>query len=193
MMDREKIKEELNNIKNYPVSFGISVIISSLILWGIIDKLYSNQLENRDSTIKLMERTINDYKDKKFFIGETYYSKMTNQELKTKVLKKVSDLKDLHFKYADISRLEFENRIDNPPENAYKYDLNSPSRRFVKEYEIDHKMETVLLRETMLLRIPEDSGSFLPPTAYNYPTNGNLLVQIIDDFERISKLCFGDN
>lgn len=179
------LKQEWENISNAPFLYITSIIVIIALVWVIVNYLYKIKLSNKESIIENLEKQILIYKDKKYIIGETNYSKLTNIELIKKCKDNLQELKDVYLKY----RIEYDkttstlNRISN---DDYFQKSMSLSNELMVSYDLNLKVNTILLREQLLMRLPKDMISEKDKYGiYEHPTNPLGFKDLLSDFEML--------
>jgi hypothetical protein len=179
------LKQEWENISNAPFLYIGSILLIIAILWIIVNYLYKIKLSNKKSIIENLEKQILIYKDKNYIIGETNYSKLTNIELIDLCKDNLQKLKGIYFKY----RIESDRVISNFQKFDYKESdekFSSTSSKLMITYDLDFKVNTILLREQLLMRLPKDviseKGKFV---RYDIPNNPIGFSYLLSDFEML--------
>ena len=57
--------------------------------------------------------------------------------------------------------------------------------QMIRDYEINHKVEVILLREQILLRLPKEEAKKSDFHYYEHPTNPIGYKMMLDDFSRL--------
>ncbi|MCB0821363.1 MAG: hypothetical protein KDC09_01605 [Bacteroidales bacterium] len=188
-MDRNKIKEEMGNFRKAPISITISVIILSFLVYLFLDKVvYKKQLENKDSQIELLERQLDIYKDKKYIVGETTFSRLSNTELKKTAKKKYDKLLETYLKYKSYDTIRL-NRISSSRDWDKMMEIQETQSNFgymmVNNYMNLHMVEIILIREQILLRLPKEEAKKSDLFVYQHPTNPLGYKDLLDDFNSL--------
>ncbi|GCC53497.1 hypothetical protein SanaruYs_37420 [Chryseotalea sanaruensis] len=75
------IEQQWESFINAPFIYITSLISVATIIWIFINYLYKTRLESKSAIIEALEKQLSIYKDKKYIIGETTYSKLSDTQL----------------------------------------------------------------------------------------------------------------
>lgn len=185
-MNRQKITEEWENFKKAPVAIIVSALIISALIWIFLDQfVYKVRLENYRSRIQLLKEQVAIYKDKKYIIGETEFSKLSNKELKEYAANKLKALTQYYQNYKMMDTLT--RKYNLPWEEMMRISEKQSlvGTQMLLDYEVNHKTEVILLREQLLMRLPKEHIKTSRIDNYNHPTNPIGYKMMLDDFQKL--------
>lgn len=179
------LKQEWENITNAPIIYVSSLIVIGGLFWLLFSFIYKVRLSNADSSIKALDKQLLIYKDKKYIIGETTYSKLTDLELIQKSNNNLEELKKVYVKYKTQDTKNSSTPFNNETRNNYIENSSRISSELMTSYDLNFKVNTILLREQLLLRMPKDVFSKSDFRDYEYPTNPLGFKALLDDFQML--------
>jgi hypothetical protein len=186
-MNREKIEEELSLFRKAPLSIIISALILSGFIWLFLDQyVYKNRMQDYESRISLLEEQVSIYKEKKFIVGETEFSKLSNNELKKYSENKLKALNATYKQYKMMDTLSRKYDLSWDEMMAVSDKQRAFGSQMILDYIMNHKTEVVLLREQMLMRLPKKYTKASRIDDYNHPTNPIGFRMMLDDFQKLT-------
>lgn len=190
-MDTKWLHKELEQIKLYPRSFIISVLLFTFILgtgiWWFSDILYTREISNLKSDKESLEYRLEVCKEKKIGQPTDKLSSMTNQELKESASVHLQNLKLLYRNYTNVY-----DTIKTPSGNKgwSRYQKSSEFaqqlwNKTLTTYELDYLAKTILLRDYILKRLPEEYRKKQDTHYYEHPTNPIGYETMLNRFEQL--------
>ncbi len=130
---------------------------------------------------------------------QTSYSRLANKELRERATNLVAnvrqflrqwseqDLVSMFSQQAAMSGAKTEEERNRVWQNQTK-DMMLKSSRRNAEYDKRFKVETIVLRDELLSRLPTESKNEHAYSMYEHPTNPIGMGMVADDLERLAKL-----
>jgi hypothetical protein len=186
-MNRNNLIEEWDNFKKAPTMIIISVIIICFFIWVLLEKyVYAKRIDDKDSTIELLEKQLVIYKDKKFIVGETTFSKLSNQDLKAKSLQLFEKLNSTYMQYKSFDTLDhYSKNLTWEQSRDIENRQSIFGSMMIENYENNQLIDVILLREQILLRLPTTEAAKSDFRLYQYPTNPLGFKDLLDDFKTL--------
>ncbi len=126
------------------------------------------------------------------------YSRMTNDELKRRVLDMVDKIRTFHAETQQksqrliLAERAYMMKVESAEEfeeirNKYSNQIMSESLETSEKYNRRFKVDAILLRDEMLSRLPETAKNKRAYFVYEHPTNPIGMGMVADDLERLAK------
>lgn len=195
----------------------LAIGIAYLAIWWKYTRDISNlreqvKIEERNATglrdqaafmekrLDAKDEQVDEYRNQALRIkaSGTAFSKLTNPELKKKSLNTVSHIRQFLEKWKNTDRDRSEKqskdmRLAETEEDKHEiwekytnqYLTHSLSRN--AEYEKSFKVSTILLKDELNSRLPEDHKSRVDDFSYEHPTNPIGMTMVADDLERLAR------
>lgn len=200
-------ESEWNTLSNAPLTFLLLVVISFLAAFWIINWRYESIVEQLREQINTLrgrlqskDDQLGDYRERLKIIptDHTAYSNLTNNELRDKTLSLVEDIRNflrnrrkkqnkIHFQK---TRKSHEQMTEEEKEKEWQketQELLQDSFETNSTYEEKFKVDTILLRDELLSRLPKDLKNEQNFSTYEHPTNPIGMGIVADDLERLAK------
>ena len=189
-------------IAYFAASWRYDVLNDALIIKheGIIKK-YEAGTQNLRANLQFKEGIIAEYRERLGLISAkgSEVSRMTHAELKDKALSLVSEMRDFLERYQKRSQMVYDNewtamiRASTEEEKRKLWDkFTSVSSRVSNnqkaEYDRQFKVDTIILRDELLSRLPKEAKNDRSHIMYEHPTNPIGMGMVADDLEGLAKL-----
>jgi len=204
----EVIKNEWSTISSAPftfiilfvLAFSLAYVASTWRYQGIID-LLREQVTSSKNRIEIKDDQISEYRERLHLVPSdtTEFSKLTNKELYDKTINLVQKIRTfltaremtqrelLYSGYkTDYRKLTEEERQKAWNEETRKSMMDS--LKMSSEYDANYKIDSILLRDELLSRLPKGSKNEQEYRTYEHPTNTIGMSMVVDDLERMAKL-----
>jgi len=182
------IQDEWAAISSAPVTF-ILLLIS-----------LKERIESFKDRLEAKDDQLTEYRERLHLLptSETTYSRLSNAELKNKTLDVVHHVRDFL-----KNRKEKQDRILYSDQRANHRDMSEEQRKKLwhqetnalmrestetnADYNRDFKVDTILLRDELLSRLPSSAKNEREYRTYEHPTNPIGMGMVADDLERLAK------
>lgn len=167
---------------------------------GII-KAYIVSTQNLRDNILFKEGLITDYRERLGLISAkgSEFSRMTHAELKDKALSLVGEMRNMLERYQKRSQMVHDKewtamaRASTEKEKRKLWDKFTSATLNVSnnqraEYDKQFKVDTIILRDELLSRLPKEAKKDRSHRMYEHPTNPIGMGMVADDLERLAKL-----
>ena len=204
------LQKEWDVVSGAPWAFLISSALAFVVSFaankwrysGIIDNL-KERIETYKERLTAKDAQLDEYRERLHLVpaSGSEFSKLTHAELKIKTLEVVSKLRSWLVKYSEEERRILDAQWqamcraqDEEEKNRLWHQHTSTSSQISlrrnAEYDSQFKVDTILLRDEILSRLPSESRDERAYHMYEHPTNPIGIGMVADDLERISKkLC----
>jgi len=174
------LQEKHLDSKKLFLSFLLGMLVASAVCWLLAEQaVYSvSDLQHKSNQAQLDKS-----KNVEYLNLETSYSKLTNTELKQLAAQKKEMLLKVYQEYKNFDSLTHYSKKLSWNDRLEIYNKQSIfGGQMIQNYEIHNKVEVVLLREQILLRLPEEYAKRSAIHHYQYPTNPIGFKSMLDDF-----------
>lgn len=180
-------------------SFGAAFYIANWRYEGIVESL-KERIELFKERLEAKDGQLGEYRERLHLLPttETTYSRFTNAELKQKTLDVVGRIRELlnsrnekqHDLIFPIEPKNYQNMSEEESHKLWQRKTNALVKEIAETIAIyvrDFKVDTILLRDELLSRLPNSAKNERQYRTYEYPTNPIGIGIVADDLERLSK------
>jgi nitrate/TMAO reductase-like tetraheme cytochrome c subunit len=204
----EYVKKEWKVVSTAPWTFIIALLLASTIIFLVIDWHYQERIrtlqeQNKTSTVRIEAKDdlLTEYRERLHITSASgsEYSFLTHHELKNKTLEFVQKLRDW------LSKRNLEStHISNEGWNAVRMASSDEEKnrlwhqytnreilsslKFKAEYDQKFKVDSIILRDELLARLPEKDRNQRTYSMYENPVNPIGMGMVADDLEHMAKL-----
>ena len=200
------INNEWKTLKEAPFSFILLLIIAFIAAYIISRWRYESivstlkeRIESFKDRLNSKDEQLNDYRERLKLqpATDTSYSNLSNSELKNITLQKVNgirefinqrqanDYENIFSRFDNFDKMNKEEKQKKWQEDNKKMSLQSLETN--SQYDMKFKVDTILLRDEILTRLPKDIKRNREFEMYEHPTNILGIKMVVDDLERIAK------
>lgn len=196
----EHVIKEWNTLISAPGIFVLTLVLAfalaSVSAFYVVRWAYESRLKILKERINAKDDQLTEYRERLHLVHttDTSYSLLTNQELRKKALSVTTQVRDflkeqIHIgtsPYQEMSAAKSENERRRIWENYGNAFLRS-MWKFKSAYDEKFKVDTILLRDELLSRLPKDARDDKAYSMYEYPTNPLGMEMVAYDLERLTK------
>ena len=212
----ELIEKNWETLSKAPLASFLVLVVGIVLGWSVAKFLYNERMHTieeriknkddlirgRDDSIKAKDDLITEYRERLHLIppDQTAYSRLINDELKKKTLILVTKIRDfIRVTEEETIRssmaLSDAMRIANSEEERQKMwyqnieNSRQKSTQQLIEYDRQFRSETILLRDEMIRRLPEERYKDQRTPIFHYEVvNGSsyAMRRVTDDLERLA-------
>ncbi len=201
------IQDEWAAISSAPVTFILLLIIGFgaafyVVNWryeGIVESL-KERIESFKDRLEAKDDQLTEYRERLHLLpkSETTYSRLSNAELKNKTLDIVHRIRDFlqnrkekqdRILYSD-KRANLRDMSEEQRNKLWHQETNALMRETTEtnaDYNRDFNVDTILLRDELLSRLPSNSKNEREYRTYEHPANPIGMGMVADDLERLAK------
>jgi hypothetical protein len=201
------LEKEWTTLKSAPLVFLIALLLVFLVAYlaakwrydGLVENL-RERLELSKDRIQNKDDQLNEYRQRLHIIPSdtTSFSRMTNSELKSKALQVVLNIRSF---LADIQKSDGQ-LVDQQMSGMRKAQSEEEKNRVWQaytsrsiqqtlernsHYDGHFKVDSILLRDELLSRLPKTARDERAYRMYEHPTNPIGMGEVADDLERLAK------
>ena len=194
------IQSEWVTLKSAPVAFilllvcgfGAAFIASNWRYEAIVDNK-DERLITLKERLEVKDEQLQEYRERLHLVPttQTTYSLLSNKELKNNTLDLVTEIRSfLEIRKVKYDSILFPKVTNAEQEKAWQQKTNAlmlESTNTSAEYNKKFKVDTILLRDELLSRLPSTLKNEKEHTTYEYPTNPLGMGTVVDDLERLAK------
>lgn len=201
------IKRNWQTFKSAWLAFIIVLLVGGIVGYLIgrwkyqrIVQIKNERIAQKDDQLVAKDDLIAEYRERLHLTPttDTSYSRLTNNELKQKALEVVSQTRDfLRERNERDTRLrdsEWEEMFAAKSEeekhriwNKFVTITMESSQKLISDYKEKFKVDTILLRDELLSRLPKDARDDNSYSMYEHPINPIGMEIVATDLERLAK------
>lgn len=188
-------------IRQAPFTFVLLLILAIAFVSAFFKWFYSERMEVMTQRLEHKDGQLTDYRERLKLVptDQTSYSRLTNKELRERAASLVGkvrqflrqwseqDMVSIFSQQAAMSAAKSEEERNQIWHSQTK-DMGLRSFQRNAEYDRRFKVETVILRDEMLSRLPSESKDERSYSMYEHPTNPIGMGMVTDDLERLAKV-----
>lgn len=181
------------------IAFGVAFFVTNWRYEGIVDSL-KERIESFKERLEAKDDQLMEYRERLHLIpaAESTYSRFTNVELKQKSLDVVSQIRDflknrnekLNDNLFSGRRANLQSMSEEDRQKLWHQETNASMRAYRllnADYNRDFRVDTILLRDELLSRLPPNAKNEKEYRTYERPTNPIGISIVADDLERLAK------
>ena len=181
------------------LAFGAAFFIARWRYEGIGESL-RERIDTLKDRIQGKDEQINEYRERLHLIpaDATSYSRLTNNELQQRALKVVTEVREFlrergERQYRSLFsgwRRGITEMTEDQKRRAWEEETNAlmqDSLQTSTAFDARFKVDTILLRDELLSRLPSTAKNQREYGTYEHPTNPIGMGMVADDLERLAK------
>jgi hypothetical protein len=181
------------------LAFGAAFVVLRWRYETIISSLEA-RLDTQRDRMQAKDEQISEYRERLHLVptDATAYSRLTNGEVQERALKVVADLRQFLKERGERERdsllsgwrRDFRQMSDVERQRAWEAETNAlmqDSLETSTHYDERFKVDTILLRDELLARLPQGAKNEQAYRTYEHPTNPIGMGIVADDLERLAK------
>ncbi|WP_433583539.1 hypothetical protein [Paenibacillus amylolyticus] len=198
------LNKEWSTVSKAPFTFILLLVITFTAVYVIARWRYESiigtlkeRIEGYKDRINSKDEQLNEYRQRLNLvpINQTSYSRLTNIDLKNQALQVVSKIRDF-LKVRQSNKLMFTrmNYNNTMSEEEREQAWHSETQAMIQDsletnanYDSLFKVDTILLRDELLSRIPKNIKNEIKYSIYEHPTNPLGMGEVADDLEQLAK------
>jgi len=181
---------------------ALLLILIGAFVAGRIDTSwrYEGQIKSLQERLEAKDDQLADYRERLHLVptDQTAYSRLTNDELKQRALSLVSKIRNFVERIEEEDRKALDAQVTairtakseegkNQIWQQYTQESVRSSLEHKSDYDKRFKIETILLRDEILSRLPEETRKGHAQDMYEYPINPLGMKEVADDLERLAR------
>jgi len=183
----------------FVLAFGAAFFVARWRYEGLGESL-RERIETLKDRIQGKDEQINEYRERLHLIpiDATAYSRLTNSELQQRALKVVAEIREFlrergERQYRSLFsgwRTGMTEMTEDQKRRAWQEETNAlmqDSLQTSAAYDTRFKVDTILLRDELLGRLPSTAKNQREYSTYEHPTNPIGMGMVADDLERLAK------
>lgn len=178
------------------------LVIALLIVGFLVGRYFLHERMNvLEERLKAKDEQIAEYRQRLHLapVGQTSYSRLTNAELKQVALRVISGAREFFIRedeeqrrilFAKQSAMIAAKSEDERRQiwNRQTDEITQTFFQQISDYDGKFKVDTILLRDELLARLPKEARNDRVYRRYEHPVNPLGMKEVIDDLERMAKL-----
>lgn len=194
------LQQEWSTLKAAPVTFVLILILAFLAAFFALKWYYRGILETKNERLKAKDDQLDDYRQRLGLISASgsEFSRLNFEELKQRAIDLVTKIRQFLTQRQEESRrldsIEWqqmqEAKTEEDRKRIWNTFINNQSQLSIKhnaEYDRQFKIDTILMRDEMLSRLPEHKKDERTYSMYEHPTNPIGMGMVADDLEKLAK------
>lgn len=194
------IQTNWETLKSAPLVFVSTIVLAFVLVFFVLRWRYNSIVEILNQRLAAKDDQLTEYRERLHLTPttDTSYSRLTNNELKQKALEVVSQTRDFlrernerdtrlrDSKWEQMSAAKSEEEKHRIWNKFVTITMES-SQKFISDYEEKFKVDTILLRDELLSRLPKDARDNQSYAMYQYVANPIGIEMVASDLERLTK------
>lgn len=194
------IQTNWETLKSAPLVFVSTIVLAVVLAFFVLKWRYNSIVEILNQRLAAKDDQLVEYRERLHLTPttDTSYSRLTNNELKQKALEVVSQTRDFlrerNERHTRLRDSEWEEMSAAKSEeekhriwNKFVTITMKSSQKLRSDYEEKFKVDTILLRDELLSRLPKDAQDDNSYSMYEHPINPICMEIVATDLERLAK------
>lgn len=183
------------------LAFGSSYLVARWRYEAVL-ALLRERIEALRDRLAAKDEQLGDYRERLHLVPATgtVFSRLTNAELKGRVLKTVEEMRAFLAQFqarqheqlfGDGWRMKAVEMTEEERRDAWARQTQAFAResfRINAEWDTKFKVDSIILRDELLARVPAEAKNEREYRTYEHPTNAIGMQVVADDLERLAKV-----
>jgi hypothetical protein len=184
-------------ISFFVLSLGTTFLLARWRYEGIVET-NKERIESLKERLESKDELLDDYRQRLHLIpaSGSAFSQLSNWDLKQRALNTVAQIRAfleeirLNDTLLTTNRPRYEGMTEEEKDMAWQQETTKLLLESVKansQYDSKFKVDTILLRDELLSRLPTEAKNEMEYRTYEHPTNPIGMGIVADDLERLAK------
>ncbi len=195
------VAKEWEVLRQAPMAFVLLFVLAVGAAFVFARWSYVRQIETLNERLRAKDDQLVDYRERLHLAptDQTSYSRVSNSELRQRASAVVAQMREFLASYHKQSGLAMSNQSEEMRNaksdverqsiwNRYTAALIRESYTVTSEYDRRFKVDTIVLRDELLSRLPQSARIQQLGVSYEHPTNPIGMGMVTDDLERLTTL-----